>query len=149
MLNGIGFLLILGCVFGSFLLSGGKMEIILHALPHEMLAIVGASIGAFIVSNSLPTTKLVGKGLLRAFKGARWTPTDYRDLLLLMFGLLSVFKKGGATAVEKHLDEPAESKLFAPYPRLLADHHLVEFICDYLRMMTINFDDPNQLAEAM
>ena len=149
MLNGIGFLLILGCVFGSFLISGGKMEIILHALPHELLAILGASIGAFIVSNSFPTTKLAGKGVLRAFKGERWAQTDYRDLLLLLFGLLSVFKKGGATAIEKHLDEPAESMLFAPYPRLLADHHLVEFICDYLRMMTINFDDPNQLAEAM
>lgn len=149
MLNGVGFLLIVGCVFGSFLLSGGKLEIILHALPHEMMAIVGAAIGAFIVSNPLPTTKLAGKGLLRSFKGPKWKETDYRDLLMLMFGLLTTFKKGGATAIESHLDNPADSRLFAPYPRLRADHHLVDFICDYLRMMTINFDDPNQLAEAM
>ena len=149
MLNGVGFLLILGCVFGSFLLSGGKMEIILHALPHEMMAIVGASIGAFLVSNPLPTTKLAGKGLLRSFKGPRWKDSDYRDLLMLLFGLLATFKSGGATAIEPHLDAPGESRLFTPYPRLLADHHLIEFICDYLRMMTINFDDPNQLAEAM
>lgn len=149
MLNGVGFLLILGCVFGSFLWSGGKMEIILHALPHEMMAIVGAATGAFIVSNPLATTKLAGKGLLRAFKGSRWKESDYRDLLLLLFGLLATFRKGGATAIEPHLDAPGESELFKPYPRLLADHHLIEFICDYLRMMTINFDDANQLAEAM
>jgi chemotaxis protein MotA len=149
MLNGVGFLLILGCVFGSFLMSGGKLEIILHALPHEMMAIAGAALGAFIVSNSMPTTKLAGKGLVRSFKGSRWKESDYRDLLILMFGLLATFKKGGATAIERHLDSPAESRLFTPYPRLLADHHLMDFICDYLRMMTINFDDPNQLAEAM
>lgn len=125
------------------------MEVILHALPHEMMAIVGAAVGSFIVGNSLATVKNAGKGMLRAFKGSRWKDSDYRDLLTLMFGLLSTFKKGGATGIEPHLDNPAESKLFMPYPRLLADHHLIEFICDYLRMMTINFEDPHQLAEAM
>jgi chemotaxis protein MotA len=149
MLNGLGFILILGCVFGSFLMSGGKMEIILEALPHELMAIVGAAIGAFIVSNSMAATKSAGKGLLRAFKGPRWKDTDYRDLLVLMFGLLTTFKRGGATAIEPHLDNPAESKIFMPFPRLLADHHLIDFICDYLRMMTISFEDPNQLTEAM
>ena len=149
MLNGVGFILILGCVFGSFLLAGGKMEIILHALPHELMAIGGASIGAFIVSNSMATVKLAAKGIVRAFKGSRWKDTDFRDLLTLMFGLLSTFKKGGATAIEPHLDAPNESSIFSRHPRLLADHHLVEFICDYLRMMTVNFEDPHQLAEAM
>jgi len=149
MVNGVGFLLILGCVFGSFLMSGGKMEVIFHALPHEMLAIGGAAIGAFIVSNSLGTVKSAGKGLLRSFKGSRWKQSDYTDLLTMMFGVLSTFKKGGATGIEVHLDKPSESKLFTPYPRLLADHHLIDFICDYLRMMTINLEDPHQLAEAM
>ncbi|MDB5671874.1 MAG: motA [Alphaproteobacteria bacterium] len=149
MLNGIGFVVILATVFGSFIMSGGKMEIILHALPHEMMAIAGAAIGAFIVANSLGNVKKAGKGLIRAFKGSRWKDSDYRDLLALLFALLATFKKGGATGIEPHLDEPAESRLWSRYPRLLADHHLVEFICDYLRMMTVNFEDPHQLAEAM
>lgn len=149
MLNGIGFLVILGCVFGSFLVSGGKMEIILHALPHEMVAIAGAAVGAFIVSNSMATVKSAGGGLARAFKGARWKAGDYKDLLTLLFGLLSTFKKGGATGIEPHLDKPEESPLFKPYPSLLKDHHLIEFICDYLRMMTVNFEDPNQIEAAM
>lgn len=149
MLNGVGFLIILGCVFGSFIMAGGKMDIVLHALPHEMMAIGGASIGAFIVANSMATVKSAGKGLARAFKGARWKDSDYRDLLTLMFGLLSTFKKGGATAIEPHLDKPEESPIFSRYPRLLKDHHLTEFIADYLRMMTVNFEDPHQIAEAM
>lgn len=149
MLNGVGLLVILGCVFGSFIMAGGKMDIITHALPHEMMAIGGAAIGAFLVGNSMLVVKKAGKGLVRAFKGGRWKDSDYRDLLTLLFGLLTTFRKGGATAIEPHLDQPEESKLFQRYPRILADHHLVEFICDYLRMMTVNFEDPHQMAEAM
>lgn len=149
MLNGVGFIVILVCVFGSFLMSGGKIQIVLHALPHEMMAIVGAAIGAFLVSNSMGTVKKAGKGIARAFKGPRWKDSDYRDLLALLFGLLSTFKRGGATAIEKHIDAPNESPLFSRYPRLLADHHLVDFVCDYLRMMTVSFEDPHQIAEAM
>ena len=149
MINGIGFLIILGCVFGSFIVAGGKMGVILHALPHEMVAIGGASLGAFLVANSVRTAKLAGKGIARAFKGPRWTSDMYRDLLTLLFGLLSTFKKGGATGIERHLDAPGESPIFSRHPQILADHHLVEFICDYLRMMTVSFDDPHQIAEAM
>jgi chemotaxis protein MotA len=149
MLNGVGFLIILGCVFGSFVMAGGKMDIIIHALPHEMMAIAGAAIGAFVVSNSMATVKKAGGGIMRAFKGGRWKAQDYKDLLTLMFGVLSTFKKGGATALEPHLDSPGESSLFAPYPRLLKDHHLIEFICDYLRMMTVSFEDPHQIEAAM
>ena len=149
MLNGAGFLIILACVFGSFIWSGGKMDIVLHALPHELTAIAGAAIGAFVVSNSMATIKLVGKGLKRSFKGGRWNDGDYRDLLTLLYALLSTFKKKGAIGIEPHLDLPGESAIFTRYPRLLADHHLVEFICDYLRMMTMNFEDPHQIAEAM
>jgi chemotaxis protein MotA len=148
-INGIGFLIILGCVFGSFIISGGNMDIVLHALPHEMMAIGGAALGAFLVGNSLPTVKLAGKGLGRSFKGARWKTEQYRELLTLLFALFTCFKKKGATGIEPHLDTPEESTIFSRYPKILADHHLIEFICDYLRMMTVNFDDPNQLAEAM
>jgi chemotaxis protein MotA len=149
MINGIGFLIILGCVFGSFVMAGGKVGIILEALPHEMMAIGGAAVGAFIVGNSMAMVKKVGAGIKLAFKGGRWLESDYRDLLTLLFGLLSTFKKGGATVIEPHLDKPEQSSLFSRYPRLLADHHLIEFICDYLRMMTVNFEDPHQLEAAM
>jgi chemotaxis protein MotA len=149
MLNGVGFLIVIVCVFGSFIISGGKFEIILHALPHELMAIVGASVGAFIVANSFPTVKKALAGVTRSFKGGRWKAGDYRDLLTMLYGILSTFKKNGATALEPHLDDPEQSELFKPYPRLLQDRKLIEFICDYLRMMTVNFEDPHQLESAM
>ena len=148
MINAVGLIVILGCVFGSFILSGGKLGVIVEALPHELMAIVGASVGAFLLGNSLRTVKLAGSGLKRAFKGPRWTAQLYRELLTLLFGLFTTFKKQGATGIEPHLDAPAESPIFARYPKILADHHLIEFICDYLRMMTVSFDDPHQQSVA-
>lgn len=149
MLNGIGVVVILVCVFGSFLMSGGNIMVILHALPHEMLAIAGAAIGAFIFGNSSGAVKKAMAGFRRVFKGQHWNEADYRDLLSLMFALLSTFRNGGATAIEAHLEGPAESAIFSQYPRLLDDPPLIDFICDYLRMMTVNFEDPHQMAEAM
>ena len=149
MINGVGFIIILVCVFGSFMLAGGKFEIILHALPHEFMAIGGAAAGSFLVANSMGNVKLALKGLKRAFGGSRWNAELYRDLLTLLFALMTTFKKKGATGIEPHLDAPEESPIWSRYPKVLADHHLVEFTCDYLRMMTVNFDDPNQLTEAM
>ncbi|HYZ47927.1 MAG TPA: MotA/TolQ/ExbB proton channel family protein, partial [Sphingomonas sp.] len=59
------------------------------------------------------------------------------------------FRNNGAPAIESHVDHPQESAIFSRYPRLLADHHLIEFICDYLRMMTVNLEDPHQIEAAM
>jgi chemotaxis protein MotA len=149
MFNAIGLVVILVCVFGSFLMSGGNISVILHALPHEMLAIGGAAIGAFLLGNSTGIVKRAWAGVLRAFKGVRWSDEDFRNLLALLFALLSTFRREGANAIEKHLDEPEESSIFSRYPRLLADKGLIAFICDYLRMMTVNFEDPHQISEAM
>jgi chemotaxis protein MotA len=145
----IGFVIILVCVFGTFMLAGGKMDIIIHALPLEMAVIGGASIGSFIIANQMRTVKQAGAGLKRAFKGPRWAGPQYEELLALLFALLDTFRKKGATGIEPHLDAPGESQLFQRYPAILGDHHLTEFICDYLRMMTVSFDDPHQLSEAM
>lgn len=149
MFNAIGLVVILLCVFGSFLMSGGNIAVILHALPHEMMAIAGAAIGAFILGNSISTVKKAWTGVMRVFKGVRWTESDFRDLLALLYMLLAIFRKNGAHVIEKHLDRPEESSIFSRYPKLLQDKGLIEFICDYLRMMTVNFEDPHQMAEAM
>jgi chemotaxis protein MotA len=149
MLNGIGVVVILVCVFGSFLISGGNIMVILEALPHEMMAIAGAAVGAFILGNSMGTVKKSLTGVIDAFKGPHWKEGDYRDLLTLLFALLTTFRKGGATAIESHLDTPENSPIFSRYPRLLADHEMTHFLCDYLRMMTVNFENPYQIAEAM
>lgn len=145
----IGLVVVLVCVFGGYVISGGKFEIILHALPHEMLTIAGAAIGSLIVANSTAILKNIGRGIGRAFKGEKWKKEDYQDLLSLLYILIKTMRTKGVVAIESHIERPEESKIFQHFPKIAEDHHVVDFICDYLRMMTMNFEDPHQVETAM
>lgn len=145
----IGIVLLFGLVFGSYVISGGKFEVILHALPHEMMAIGGAGIAAFLISNSATTMKATLGGLGKSFAGPKWKKQDYKDLLSLLFQLTKTMKSKGVIALESHIEKPAESAIFQKYPKVLKDHFATDFICDTLRMMTMNLEDPHQIEDAM
>src|ERR1700759_3566339 len=145
----IGIVLLFGTVFGSFIMSGGKIGVVLEAAPHELMAILGAGVAAFLISNSMPTIKATGGGFGKAFKGPKWKPQDYRDLLSLLFLLTKTMKSKGVIALESHIEKPTESAIFSRYPKLMKDHFAVDFICDPLRMMTMNLEDPHQVEDAM
>jgi len=145
----IGIVLLFALVFGSYVISGGKFEVILHALPHEMMAIGGAGIAAFLISNSVPVLKSSLSGLGKAFAGPKWKKQDYKDLLSLLFQLTKTMKSKGVIALESHIEKPAESTIFQKYPKVLKDHFATDFICDTLRMMTMNLEDPHQIEDAM
>ncbi len=145
----IGLVVLFATVFGSFIMSGGKMEVIIEAAPHELMAIGGAGIAAFLISNSMTTIKATGGGVGKVFAGPKWKPQDYRDLLSLLFLLTKTMKSKGVIALESHIERPGESTIFARYPRLMKDHFAVDFICDTLRMMTMNLEDPHQVEDAM
>ena len=144
-----GLAIVLVCVFGSFLIAGGELGIIAGALPQELLIIAGAAAGAFIIANSSTTLRRAAEGVRRAFEGERWGKADYRDLLCLLFLLIKTLRTRGVVAIESHIEYPEESRLFAAFPRIAADPAPVSFICDYVRMMAMNFEDPNQMADAM
>jgi len=145
----IGFVLVLVMVFGGYALSGGKMEIILHALPFEGMIIMGGAIGGFVIGNSTDVMKKALGGIGRGFKGPKWARQDYIDLLSLLFMLMKTIRAKGVVALEQHIENPEDSSIFNHYPKIAADHHVVEFIADYLRMMTMNFEDPHQMEDAM
>jgi chemotaxis protein MotA len=145
----IGIVVLFVTVFGSFLISGGNMAVILEAAPHELMAIGGAGVAAFLISNSMTTIKATVGGLKKAFSGPKWKAADYRDLLSLLFQLTKTMKSKGVIALESHIERPAESAIFARYPKLMGDHFAVDFICDTLRMMTMNLEDPHQVEQAM
>ena len=145
----IGIVVLFVTVFGSFLISGGKLGVILEALPHEMMAIGGAGVAAFLISNSMTTIKATFGGFSKVFAGPKWKPGDYRDLLSLLFLLTKTMKSKGVIALESHIEKPADSTIFARYPRLTKDHFAIDFICDTLRMMTMNLEDPHQVEDAM
>ncbi|MNU28273.1 Motility protein A [compost metagenome] len=145
----IGIIMLFAMVFGSFLLHGGKMATILYSLPYELMAIFGAGIAAFLISNSLPVIKGALGGLGKSFAGPKWKKQDYKDLLSLLFQLTKTMKSKGVIALESHIEKPAESTIFQKYPKVLKDHFATDFICDTLRMMTMNLEDPHQIEDAM
>jgi chemotaxis protein MotA len=145
----IGIVMLFGMVFGSFLLHGGKMATILYSLPYELMAILGAGVAAFLISNSLPVIKAAVGGFGKAFAGPKWKKQDYKDLLSLLFQLTKTMKSKGVVALESHIEKPKESAIFQKYPKVLKDHFAVDFICDTLRMMTMNLEDPHQVEDAM
>lgn len=144
----IGIFVVFGMVFGGYLLAGGKLDIILKALPFEMMMIGGAAVGAFVIGNDHHTVKHTLKDLKRIFKGANWKRNDFRDLLCLLFTLVRIARRD-PVAVETHIEAPAESPVFQAYPRILADKGAVDMICDTIRMGMMNYDDPHQLEGLM
>ena len=145
----IGIVLLFGLVFGSFLMSGGKMDVIIHAAPHELMAILGAGIAAFLMANSIGVIKSALGGFGKCFAGPKWKKQDYKDLLSLLFLLTKTMKSEGVIALESHIEKPGESSIFQKYPKVMKDHFAIDFICDTLRMMTMNLEDPHQIEDAM
>ena len=144
----IGIVMIFMFVFGGYIASGGHMELIIHALPFELPMILGAAIGAFVISNDMSAIKHTMGDIAKVFKGPRWKPTDYRDLLCLLFELIRIARQN-AVALEEHIETPRDSAIFQRYPRLLADHETVDLICDTLRSAAMNYDDPHQVEEVL
>ncbi|TNH40712.1 flagellar motor stator protein MotA [Paracoccus haeundaensis] len=144
----VGIFLTIAMVFGGYLLAGGKMGVILHSLPFEMMMIMGAAVGAYLLGNDSHTLKATLGGLIRAFKGPKWNAQDHQDVLCLMFQLLKIAKEN-PVALEQHIENPGESPIFIAYPKLAADHHVVSLIADTLRSASLNYDDPYQVEDML
>ncbi|MBS8271530.1 flagellar motor stator protein MotA, partial [Halomonas litopenaei] len=143
-----GIVFVFVTVFGGYLLAGGKMGIILAALPYEMIMICGAAIGAFAISNDGSAIKATLKDLGKVVKGPKWKAQDYRDLLCLLFELLRVAKTN-PVALESHIEAPDSSTIFGKYPKILDDGEAIALICDTLRSASMNYDDPHQVEEIL
>ncbi|BCW88520.1 Motility protein A [Alphaproteobacteria bacterium SO-S41] len=136
-------------VFGGFLIHGGQLEVIIEAAPFELIMILGAGIGAFLLGSSGPQAKAAAGSFGKVFKGPKWKRQDYRDLLALLFTITKTMKSKGMIALEPHIENPKESAIFKRYPRIIHDHFALDFICDTLRMMTMSLEDPHQVETAM
>jgi len=131
----VGWGVVIGCVFGVFIVHGGNIMVVLKALPFEMITIGGATLGAFLASNKMTVVKATVAGLGKCFKGSKYTKDRYMELLALLFDILQKARKEGLMAIEKDVEDPHSSPLFQKYPNVGNDHHVTEFITDYLRLM--------------
>jgi chemotaxis protein MotA len=143
----IGYLIVAASVFGGFALAGGHMAALFQ--PVELLMIGGAAIGAFLVGNNGKAIRATLKALPGLLKGSRYTKTLYMELMTLLFELLTKVRKEGLMSIEGDIEAPAESPIFSKYPAIVADHHIMEFMTDYLRLMVSGNMDAFQIENLM
>lgn len=129
----VGYIVILVSVFGGFVLAGGHIASLWQ--PVELLMIGGGAVGSFVVGNNSKAIKATLKALPTLFKGSRYNRALYMDMMALLYELLTKIRKEGLMSIEGDVDAPESSPLFSKYPTIQADHHIVEFLTDYLRLM--------------
>ena len=138
----LGILVVLGCVIGGFILSGGKFMALIH--PFEVMIIGGAALGAFLQANPSGTFMQVFKKSLKMFS-SRFTHSFYLDVLKLLYEILNKSRREGMMAIEADVEDPQASAIFSKYPTVLKDEHMTAFICDYLRIMSSGNMAPHEL----
>ncbi len=129
----VGYFVVVAAVFGGFALAGGHLAALLQ--PVELLMIGGGAAGAFFVGNSPKAVKATFKAFPNVFKGSKYSKDTYMELMALLYELLGKMRKEGLMSIEGDVENPSESPLFSKYPKITADHHVIEFMTDYLRIM--------------
>jgi len=143
----LGYIVVCACVFGGFAYAGGHLASLWQ--PVELVMIGGAAAGAFFVGNTMKSVKATMKALPTVFKGSQYTKDMYMELMALQFDVLSKVRKEGLMSIEGDIEAPDASPLFSKYPAVLADHHIVEFMTDYLRLMVSGNMDAMQIENLM
>ncbi len=143
----LGYIIVMASVFGGFAMAGGHLAVLFQ--PLELLMIGGAALGALLVGNNNKSIKATMHALPSLFKGSRYTKALYMELMSLLFELLSKVRKEGLMSIEGDVEKPEESPIFSKYPGVLADHHIVEFMTDYLRLMVSGNMDAFQIENLM
>lgn len=128
----IGYVIILLASVGTYVVHGSLAAL---WMPMEYLAIFGLVMGGFIAGNGMKAIKATFAALPKLFSGSHLNKSLYMDLLAMLFEILSKVRKEGLMSIENDIEEPANSAVFSKYPKIVRDHHVMEFICDYLRMM--------------
>jgi len=143
----VGTIVVLGSVLGGFIMGGSSLLLLWH--PLEVVVIIGAALGAFLISNPLKVVKEAFAGAIGLVKGPRYGRDEYIQLLKLIYDILVMMRKDGVLALERHIEDPTKSDIFKRYPGVLGDHHMMEFITDCLRLITGGNLDPHELESLL
>ena len=143
----IGVIIVLGSVLGGWAANGGHVAILWQ--PFEFVIILGAAIGAFIIGNTGAILKQSLGVFGTLFRGPRYKKADHVELLGVQFTLFKLVQSKGILALEQHIENPHESTLFNRFPTFAKNHHAVEFVCDYLRMVTLGSNNVHEMEALM
>lgn len=142
----VGVLIVIGSVLGGYLPHGSFAVLV---QPLEVLIICGAAFGGFVISN--PKTVIFGvfKSIGKILKGQPYNKAAYVELLTMQYTIFRLAKAKGMLALEAHIEDPEKSSIFSAFPNFMKNHHAVEFVCDYLRLMTMGTENAHEMEALM
>lgn len=143
----IGILVVLGSVIGGFLMEKGKLPVLIQ--PSEFLTIAGAALGTVVAANPMHVLKGILSGVLGVLKGGGVPEKRYLESLKMLFDIFTKARKEGMVAVEADIEEPDKSPIFSKYPSFIKDHHVVDFVCDTMRMAVTGGVKPFDVEQMM
>lgn len=144
-----GILFVIGCTFGGYILLGGKMAVILTALPFEGMIIVGSGVGAFLIANPMHVIKDTFKKMDCLIKPEAHDKESYLELLSVLYMVFKLARTKGWLALESHIEQPNDSELFKQFPGFANNHHALIFLCDYLRIISLGNENPHEIEALM
>ena len=139
----IGMGVVIVAVLGGYVAGGGEIGVLIQ--PFEWLIIFGAAVGSFIIGNPKEVVLGVGGAFSKMIKGSRHKKSTYIETLSLLYSLFKLAKTKGDLALESHVERPDESAIFSRFPGFNADHHTREFLCDYLRLLTLGTNNAHEV----
>ena len=143
----IGYVIVFGAILGGFAMEGGAIAILIQ--PVEFMIIGGAAIGALVVGTPIKILMAMLNGIKNAILGNGYSKADYMELFALMFELFSVMRKSGEMALEKDVDEPANSEIFKKYPKFMSNHAARSMLLDSLRLVISGSANAEELSHLM
>jgi chemotaxis protein MotA len=143
----IGVVIVFGSIIAGYLLEKGNLMVLVQ--PAELLIVGGAAVGTVLVANPLHILKAIVNGAIGAFKGSKFDEAHYLETLKMMYHLFTYGRRSGLPKLETDVEEPQKSQIFTKYPRFLADHHALAFVCDTLRVAVSAGATPFDLDQMM
>ncbi|MDX9746046.1 MAG: flagellar motor stator protein MotA [Syntrophales bacterium] len=139
----IGFLVVLSCVFGGYLLAHGNLSVLFQ--PTELLIIGGGAIGGLLIASPLKLVKKIIGASMGIFVGKQMSKDDYLEALLLLNSIFYKIRQQGLVSIESDVDYPEESPVFSKYPNILKNERAINLITDTLRTVMTTTIAPHEL----
>ena len=143
----VGAIVVIAAVIGGYIGGGGHLAVLWQ--PFEVLIIVGAGAGGFIIANPKPVLIRCGQAFGDLLKGSKYTKESYLEILSLLYMVFKLARTKGMLALESHVENPTESTLFEQFPGVAANHHAMVFLCDYLRLLTLGTENAMEMETLM
>jgi len=143
----IGILAVFAAVFGGFLLERGNLFILLQ--PAELLIVGGAAAGIVLVANPPAVIRRMGRGAWATFRPPVRTRPVFLQHIRMLYEVFCYMQRAGAMEMERDVEDPPRSRIFANHPKFLRDTATREFVCDSLRMLVLGVTSQHELDHLM